>query len=193
MYKAIGTGRHGFHILFFSLELNQGLWARGPSGGPDTLWMRFWMVSTVHRWNKTRQRSGERARCRPTLLKLKHSTWRCGKMIRKHKKKPLDLVLKPQINAAAKAKMAKEAWMSLTHDSAKPFGYRCTLTRILVFFVVFVGFLITAQPTDRGSSKNIRHCMMMCGWGGGSPTGAATWSRSEPQSLNTPYFHPSIN
>lgn len=49
MYKAIGTGRHGFHILFFSLELNTGLWAQGPSGGPDTLWMRFWMVSTVHR------------------------------------------------------------------------------------------------------------------------------------------------
>lgn len=46
MYKAIGTGRHGFHILFF-LEWNQGLWAQSQTGRPDTLWMRFWMVSKV--------------------------------------------------------------------------------------------------------------------------------------------------
>lgn len=51
MYKAIGTGRHGFHILFFSGEWNQGSVGSDRTGRPDTLWMRFWMVSklTVYR------------------------------------------------------------------------------------------------------------------------------------------------
>lgn len=42
MYKAIWTGRHGFHILFFSWESWTETWAQElESLGCDTLWMRF--------------------------------------------------------------------------------------------------------------------------------------------------------
>lgn len=147
---------------YFFLSGTRDRWAQSQTRRPDTLWMRFWMVSkvTVYRWKQTHA-NGQGSCWHPEA-----QGWRCGKMIIKHKE--LDLVLKSCDRLAAGPQMLlmlkwqKEPWMRLMHNSVETLW----LNTHLLEYSWFRG--VSAQPTDRAFSKNVRHCMMDVVWMGGS-------------------------
>lgn len=207
MYKAIGTGRHGFHILFFSLELNKGLVGSEPVWGAwhivDALQDGFKVnSSSVKKDPPAVRAAGSLAADAPEIKTLSvEMRQNDGKAQKKTKKQhTLDLVLRPcgrrterpQVHTAAKAKMAKKSpgwdWCITQWNPLVKYAH---LLYYFFFFVVFVGFLFTAQPTDRGFPKNIRHWMMDVVWMGGGggrskrkrPPGAALMSPKPQHTL----------